>query len=116
MRHFGVVEDDAILKFAGIAEHDAVTDDHVFADVTAAAYFAVASDPGRAFDGCSVLDHCSAADIDILTYEGSAHDPPINGRFQTELEIAADLLQDIPDLRTVIENSPVLCLIEIEKI
>jgi hypothetical protein len=32
------------------------------------------------------------------------------------LQIAANLLQDIPDLDTVIENGAMLCLIKIEKI
>ena len=98
VRDFGVIKDDAIFEFARIAEHDAVADDDVFAYITATPYFAVVSDPGRTFDGRSVLDHCSTADVDILTDKRSAHHPGINGRFQTELEIAADLLQNIPYL------------------
>jgi hypothetical protein len=116
VRYVGVIEDDAIFEFARIAEYDPVADDDVFADVAAASDFAIISDPGRTLDGRTVLNHRSAADVDIFADKRSAHDPGINGWFQAELEIAADLLQDIPDLCAVIENSPMLCLIEIEKI
>jgi len=116
MRNVGVIEDDAIFEFARIAKYDSVADDDVFADVAAASDFAIISDPGRTLDGRTVLNHRSAADVDIFADKGPAHDPGINGWFQAELEVAADLLQDIPDLYAVIENSPMLCLIEIEKI
>ena len=116
MRYLGVVKDDAIFEFAGISKYDAVADDDVFAYVAATAYFAVVSDPGRAFDGRSVLDQCATADVDIFTDKRSAHDPAINSRFEAELKIAANLLQDIPYLCAVVENSPMLCLIEIKKI
>jgi hypothetical protein len=116
VRNVGVVKDDAVFEFARIAEHDPIADDDVFADVTTAPDFAIVSNPGRAFDGRAVLNHGSASDVDVLADKGSAHDAGIDGRLEAELEIAADLFKDIPDLRTVIENGPVLCLIEIEKI
>jgi hypothetical protein len=116
VRDVGIVEDDAIFEFARISEHDPVTDDDVFADVAAAPDFAIVADPGRTLDGRAVLNHRSTAYVDVFADKGSAHDPGINGWFQAELKIAADLLQDIPDLCAVIENSPMLCLIEIEKI
>jgi hypothetical protein len=116
VRDVGVIEDDAIFEFARITEHDPVADDDVFADVATAPDFAIVSDPGRTLDGRAVLNHRSITDVDIFADKGSAHDPGIDGWFQAELEVAADLLQDIPDLYAVIENSPVLCLIEIEKI
>ena len=116
MRDVSVVEHDAIFEFARITEHDPITDDHVFAYITAAPYFAVVPDPCRAFDGRAVLDHRSAADVDALADKRSAHDSGVNGWFQAELEIAANLLQNVPYLRAVIENSPMFCLIEIEKI
>jgi hypothetical protein len=116
VRDVGVVEDDAIFEFARIAEHDPVADDDVFADVAAAPDFTIVSDPGRTLDGRAILDHRSAADVDIFADKGSAHDTSMNGWFQAKLEIAADLLQDIPDLCAVIENCPMFCLIEIKKI
>ena len=116
MRNFGVIEDDAILEFAGVAEHHTISDDHVFADITATPYFAVISDPGGTFDGRSVLDHRATSDVDILTYERAPHHPGVNSWFQPELQIAANLLQDIPDLDTIIENGAMLCLVKIEKI
>jgi hypothetical protein len=116
VRNVGVIENDAIFELARIAEHDPVADDDVFAYITAAPDFAVVSDPGRAFYGRTVLDHGPTSDVDILADKGSAHDSAINGWFQAELEIAPDLLQDVPDLCAVVENSPMLCLIQIEKI
>jgi hypothetical protein len=116
VRDVGVIEDDAIFEFARITEHDSVADDDVFTDVAATPDFAIVSDPGRPLDSRAVLNHRSTTDVDIFADEGPAHDPSINGWFQAELEIAADLLQDIPDLCAVIENCPMLCLIEIEKI
>ena len=116
MGYLSFIKNDAILEFARIAENDPVANDYVLAHVTAGPDLAIASDPGRPLDGRAVLNHRSIANVDIFADKGSAHDPGINGRFQAELEVAADLLQDIPDLYAVVENSPMLCLIEIEKI
>jgi hypothetical protein len=111
-----IVKNDAILEFAGISKHDAVADDDVFTDIAATSYLAVAPDPGRPFDGGAVLDDRTFADIDMLADKRPAHNSGINGGFQAELKIAPDLFEDIPDLRAVIEDSSMLCLVEIEKI
>ena len=69
MRYLGVIENNAVFEFAGIAEHDSVADDDIFADVTAGPDLAITSYPGGADDSGSVLDDGTWHDGDAIANE-----------------------------------------------
>src|SRR4029077_11643639 len=49
MWYLAIIENDAVFDLARISEDDAITDNHVFADIAAASDLAVVSDPCRPF-------------------------------------------------------------------
>ena len=49
MRHLRLIEEDAVLKLAGISENGAVPHDDVFPDITATADMTIFADPGWPF-------------------------------------------------------------------
>src|SRR5262245_27429074 len=98
MRYLCFIEQDAVLEFAGVAHHDSVTGDDVFADVTPAADVAILSDPGRALQDRALLDDCSTTDKDRVANEWFPHQFAEHHWFQAKLEIAGNLFQSVPDI------------------
>src|SRR5450432_2618137 len=99
MRHLRVVEDDAVFKFARVAHHNAVADDHVLADVTAVANLAALANPRRAFDHRALLDRGSFSDKNRAAHKWLADQPSFNSRLEPELQITRNLFQRIPNIR-----------------
>ncbi len=74
MRHLHFIEQDGILEFAGVPHDNTVADDHVFADVTAAANLAVFADPRRAFQRRTLLNDRSSANKNMVADKRFAHE------------------------------------------
>lgn len=87
VRDFAVVEEDAVLKFAGIAEDAVVTDDHVFANVAAAANLAVFADPGRSLDDSAWFHDGAFTDEDVIAHGGLGMDFGMEGGLEVGLKI-----------------------------
>ena len=85
MRYLGVIENNAVFEFAGIAKHDPVANDYIFADVTAGTDLAIASYPGWADDSGSILDDGSWTDGDPVADKWSANGRTLHCRLQRTL-------------------------------
>ena len=116
MRDFGAVEHHAIFKLAGVTKDHSITHDYAFADIAATADLAIIPDPGWTFNGRTVFDDGFVTDIHHFANKRSAQQSSVNGWIKPKLEIAGDLLQNIPDLGRVIEERSVLCLAQVEVI
>jgi hypothetical protein len=116
MWYFRVIKNDAVFELARISKDNAIADDHVFPDITAASNLAVIPDPGWTFDRRSIFDQGTPADIDILTDEWTAHNATVDCRFEAKLKITSDLLERVPNMRAVIKDRAVFCLVKIQKI
>jgi hypothetical protein len=73
VRHLHFVEQDAILKFARVTHHHAVSGNHIFAHVTTTADAAIFTNPRRAFEHRALLDDCSSADENMIADERLSH-------------------------------------------
>ncbi len=89
-------------------------DDHVLADVAAVANLAAFADPRRPFDHRALLDHRALADEDRAADERLADQPSLDRGLQPKLQIARDLLERVPHIRRVLEEHPMLGVIQIE--
>src|SRR5438067_1167159 len=115
MRHLRFVEEDAILELARVPHYDAIADDDVFADVAAVANFALFPDPGRPFDHRALLDRGPFSDENRAAHERLSDQSSLDARLQTKLQIARDLVQRVPDIRQILEQFPMVAVLEVEK-
>ncbi len=110
-----LVKDEAVLEFAGVAQHNAIPDDNIFTDVGTVADFASFSDPGWPLDHGAMLDHRPSSDENRAADEGLADQLAIDAWLEAELEVSADLGQGLPGMGDIIKNESVLGMVEIEK-
>src|SRR5262249_26859332 len=99
-----LVEDDAVLEFAGVAHDHAVADHNVLAHVAAAPDLAIFSYPRRSFDYRPLFDNRATADKNIGADERTPDELAEHRRFQTKLQIAGDLFESVPDKLLVFEQ------------
>ena len=91
------VEDQGVLELARVSEDAIIAHDDVLTDVTTATDLAVCADPSGALDDGTWFDHGAWADEDGVTDEGLADGSAEDGGFQTELQVARDLSESVPD-------------------
>jgi hypothetical protein len=116
MWHLGPVEDQTIFKLARISCHDAVSDDHILADVTPIPNLAILSNPSRTFDHGTVFNDRALANKHLRPKKGLTNQGAKHRRLQTELQIRANFFQGLPDGLHIVENDRVVGLLEIKKL
>src|SRR5439155_18203558 len=104
MWHLHFVEQDAILEFAGVPHHHAISSDHVFAHVATTADPTILSNPGRSLQHRALLNDCSSADKDMITDERLAHQLAQDRWLQAKLQIARNLFERVPDMTLLFEQ------------
>src|SRR5580700_515868 len=103
MWHLRLVEQDAVLEFAGVPHHHAIARDHILAHVTSGADVTVFADPSRSFEDRALFDNCSAPDEDVIADERFSDELAENAGLQSKLEIARDLFECVPDILLVLK-------------
>src|SRR5438034_2396943 len=114
--HLYFVEEDAILKFARVAHHHAVSGNDVFPHVTTTADTTIFTDPGRSLQHCALLDNRSSADEHLMTDKRLTHQLAQDPRLQSKLEISLNLFERVPDVVLALEQFRVGRVFEIKKI
>ena len=112
----GLVEQEAILQLAGVADNAVVPDDHMLANIGVVADLAVAPDDGGAFDHGAVLDHRPFADKDAFTDVGHPLAPVMQPRTQSSFDVGRQLAQRIPSVLAALKDRRVLALGKIKQI
>ena len=115
VRDLCLVEDEAVLELAGVAQDDAVTDHNILTDIGSVADFAILADPCGTFDHGSLLDDRAGSDIDSAADKWLTDQLAVDARLETELQIRRDLRQRLPDMRDILEDDTVLGAIEVEE-
>ena len=115
VRDLSLVEDEAVLELAGVAQNDAITDHYIFADIGTVANLAILTDPSRPLDHGTLFDDRAGSDIDSAADEGLADQLAMDSRLEPELEIGRDLCDCLPDMSDILEDDTVLSAVEIEE-
>src|SRR5437879_13652531 len=85
MRHLRFIENNAVLELARISHDYSVSDDDIFAHVTAAANMAILSDPRRSFQHRALLNNRAAADENVADDVGPSDEFAQPRRFETDV-------------------------------
>ena len=103
-------------EFAGVAEDRIIAHDHVLTDVATGADLAAIADPSRALDHGTLFDGGAVTDVDGIADEGAADLFAVDGRLEAELEIGLDEGEGFPNIGHLLEQRPVVGVLEIEVI
>ena len=108
MRDLRLIEDQAVLKLAGVPRNDPVADNDILADVASVSNVTILADPCRPLDHGTLLNDGPRPDEYSVSDERSSDDLPIDAWFESELKIGLDLRQGLPDILDVVEDDAML--------
>ena len=114
MRHLAVAEQQRVFQFTRIADHAAVADDDVGANVRAVPDLAIRANDRRADYSCARLHHRAFAEKHVFANHRLGRNSGVIGRLQMGGKVIADARQCRPRRAVAFKEGGVLGLAEVK--